>query len=61
MWQKYIIPASIEEAISALADGNLETRVIAGGTDLLLEMDRGQKRGIKSLVDISRLPELAEI
>ena len=27
----------------------------------MLEMERGQKRGIKSLVDISRLPELAEI
>ncbi|MFO7716649.1 FAD binding domain-containing protein [Desulfosarcina sp.] len=35
---EYIAPKSIEEALAALARGGKETRIIAGGTDLLVKI-----------------------
>ena len=61
MWQKYIIPANIEEALQSLSEDPGKTRLIAGGTDLILEIERGQRKDIETVIDVSRLPGLAEI
>lgn len=61
MWQNYHIPASLDEALNALNGNTGNTRVISGGTDLMLEMERGQRKSIDTLVDISRLMELQQI
>lgn len=61
MWQKYIIPASIEETLGHLSGNTGKTRIIAGGTDLMLEIERGQRKGIETLIDVSRLPGFTEI
>ncbi len=61
MWQSYIIPATIEDAISALSSEPGKTRLVAGATDLLLEMERGVRKGIEKLVDISRVAGLDQI
>lgn len=61
MWQRYFIPASIEEAVSILADHSGKARIIAGGTDLMLEIEREQRGGIETLVDVSRLPGIDKI
>jgi carbon-monoxide dehydrogenase medium subunit len=36
-------------------------RVVAGGTDLLLELQQGRKPRVAALVDITRIPEMAQI
>ncbi|MEA3326681.1 MAG: FAD binding domain-containing protein [Chloroflexota bacterium] len=61
MWEQYRLVGSIEEAASALSEIGEEARIIAGGTDLILEIERGIRKGIKALIDISAIPGLDEI
>lgn len=61
MWSRYIIPASIEETLQHLSGNTGKVRIIAGGTDLLLEIERNQRKDIETLIDVSRLPGFAEI
>lgn len=58
---RYEAPASVEEALAVLARHRSGARLIAGGTDLVLEMRRGSRPGVKTLVDISRVPGLDRI
>jgi carbon-monoxide dehydrogenase medium subunit len=60
MWQKYITPTTLQEAVSLLA-ANKNARIIAGGTDLVLEIERGIRPNLQTLIDISRIPELDRI
>lgn len=61
MWQNYINAVSLDEALSILAKHGEKARIVAGATDLLLEMERGTRKGIETLVDISRIPEIDRI
>lgn len=60
MWQNYLLPASVEEALEMLADYNGRAHLVAGGTDLILELREG-KRQIETLVDVTRIPGLDTI
>lgn len=40
----YIRPATVDEACAALADGGKASRVIAGGTDLMVQIHERDKR-----------------
>lgn len=60
MLQDYLIPKTTEEALSYLQGGKGQARVIAGGTDLLLDLADGKKEaGV--LVDITRIAGLNKI
>ncbi len=60
MLQDYLFPETIDEAISFLKSSAGQARIIAGGTDLLLDIPEGKvKTG--SLIDITRIPELRKI
>jgi xanthine dehydrogenase iron-sulfur cluster and FAD-binding subunit A len=61
MWNNYYSVTSIEEALGILSRDPLHSRIIAGGTDLILEMERGVRKGIDTLIDITRVPYLDEI
>ena len=54
MWQSYHTPASIDETLRLLAKHGSEARIIAGGTDLLIELRRGVRQA-PVLIDISRV------
>ncbi len=56
-YARYLRPMSIDEALEMLAEHRGSARIVAGGTDLLLEMDRGI-RSVEVLIDISRTPGL---
>jgi len=60
MWQAYHTPHTLDEALQLLTDRQAEARLIAGGTDLIIEMERGQ-RTPKTIIDISRIPNLDTI
>ena len=57
MWQEYLYPETVDEALDLLADHAGEARIVAGGTDLVLQLRRGERRAV-CLVDISRIAAL---
>jgi len=54
MWQTYYTPTSIDETLRLLAEHGPEARIIAGGTDLLVELRHGT-RPAPVLIDITRI------
>ncbi len=54
-------PTSLEEALALLATEPDRSRVVAGGTDLLLEMQRGGRPQTDVLIDLNSIKELAGI
>lgn len=61
MWNDYYCVGSLAEALQIMADKGSRARIVAGATDLILEMERGVRRGIETLVDITRIPNLDRI
>jgi xanthine dehydrogenase iron-sulfur cluster and FAD-binding subunit A len=61
MWNQYINAATIDEVLQALAEGGERARIVAGATDLILEIERGVRTGIETLIDVTRIPNLDHI
>jgi len=59
-WIDYASPHSIEEAISLLAQYCGKARILAGGTDLIVEL-RNHARDSDLVIDGKGIPELNEI
>jgi len=59
MWQTYYSPTSIDEALRLLAEHGPQARIIAGGTDLLVELQRGAQAS--ALVDVTRIGGLDQV
>ncbi|MCC6470670.1 MAG: xanthine dehydrogenase family protein subunit M [Alphaproteobacteria bacterium] len=53
----YTAPATVEEAVAQLGTG---ARVLAGGTDLIVQMREG-RRQVGHVVDLKRIAELTEV
>ncbi|MGH2508480.1 MAG: FAD binding domain-containing protein [Ktedonobacteraceae bacterium] len=60
MWNEYLQPASLAQALDLLQDAAGQARLIAGGTDVLVELQRGVKP-TSTLIDLSALSELHAI
>lgn len=61
MWKKYHIVATINQALDILNDERENARIVAGGTDLILELKQGVRHPINTLIDISRIPGFHKI
>lgn len=61
MWDRYYSATTLEETVDLLAQHGRHARIIAGGTDILLELERGLRPDVHALIDISRLPFLQQI
>lgn len=59
-WIDFEAPNTLDEAVSILASKGDRARVIAGGTDLLVQL-RGGRRSVDVVVDIKGIPELNEL
>ena len=54
-----VTPGDLGSALDVLAQPN--TKPIAGGTDLMVELDRGEHQGVETLVDLTRIAGLDAI
>jgi len=61
MWHNYINATSIDEVLKILAENREHARIVAGATDLILELERGIRKGIDTLIDVTRIPDLDHI
>lgn len=61
MWHEYISAQTTDEVVQILASKGAEARIIAGGTDLILELERKVRPNVKTLIDVSRTAGLDEI
>ena len=59
--RRHVAPATLAEALAVLATEPGRARPVAGGTDLLLELERGGGEGTDTLVDLSRIGGLDEV
>jgi xanthine dehydrogenase iron-sulfur cluster and FAD-binding subunit A len=57
MWQTYLRPTDLEEALGLLREHAGRARLVAGGTDVLVELQRGVQP-TSTLIDIAALREL---
>jgi len=61
LWQEYKRPASVAEAVQALASASGPALPIAGGTDLLLDLKQGNHPPIHTLIDLTFIPEMSAL
>lgn len=60
MWQEFISPFSVEEALEILERNEGRARLVAGGTDLIIQLKTGEKDA-DCLVSINEIQSLKHI
>jgi carbon-monoxide dehydrogenase medium subunit len=56
----YVAPRTIDEAVAVLAEKGDRAKILAGGTDILVQLREGRKEA-NILVDIKNIPEVNEL
>ncbi len=57
-WSTYVLAQTVDEALRVMSSAPGMVRPVAGGTDLLLDIQQGHHSPIDTLVDISGIQEL---
>ena len=60
-WIDFKSPNSVEDAVDLLNDADGKARVLAGGTDLLVQLRGGRFDDVNLVVDGKNIPELNEL
>jgi len=60
-WQNYHLAKDLADALRALEGAPAPVEVLAGGTDLLLDLQQGRHAPVHTLVDVTGIPELKAI
>lgn len=58
LWQNFVRPANLTDALEALRDSPAPAMAIAGGTDLLLDLEQGRHSPVRTLVDLTSVAEM---
>ena len=56
----YVAPASVDEAVAVLKQHGQSARILAGGTDIIVQ-EREGRRNVGVMVDVKAIPELTGI
>ena len=60
MWQEYFQPQALDDALALLARYGEGARIVAGGTDIIVELSRGI-RPTSTLIDVTAIPGLRHV
>jgi len=60
-WQNYLQPKTLAEAMDALANAPRPIIPIAGGTDLLLDLEQGRHAPVQTLLDVNSIEEMTHL
>ncbi len=58
LWQNYVRPKNLAEAMDAFATAPRPLMPIAGGTDLLLDLEQGRHSPVQTLIDVTSIAEM---
>lgn len=58
---EYKAPTTLHEAVELLAGAGQQGRVLAGGTDVIVQLREGRRPNINMLVDVKKVPEVNEL
>ncbi len=61
LWQNYLRPKTLSEAMDAFANAPRPLAPIAGGTDLLLDLEQGHHPPVQTLIDVTEIKELVAL
>lgn len=61
LWQNYIQPKTLSEAMDAFANAPRPLAPIAGGTDLLLDLEQGRHSPVQTLIDVTGISEMIKL
>ena len=58
LWQTYLKPKNLSEAMDALAHAARPLVPMAGGTDLMLDLEQGRHEPVQTLLDVTSIVEM---
>ncbi len=61
LWQNYLRPKTLLEALDALAGAPQPLAILAGGTDLLLDLQQGRRAPVRTLIDVTSVAEMTAL
>jgi xanthine dehydrogenase FAD-binding subunit len=61
LWQEYLRPTNLSQAIKAFAEAPRPILPVAGGTDLLLDLEQGRHTPVHTLLDVTSIAEMAAL
>jgi carbon-monoxide dehydrogenase medium subunit len=61
LWQEYLRPTNLSQAIKAFSEASGPILPIAGGTDLLLDLEQGRHTPVHTLLDVTSIREMTAL
>ena len=61
LWQNYYLPKTVDDAVQLLTAAPASSRLVAGGTDLLLDIQQGRHPPVATLIDVSDITEMCAL
>lgn len=61
LWQEYLRPTNLSQALQAFAEASGPVLPIAGGTDLLLDLEQGRHAPVHTLLDVTSIQEMTAL
>jgi xanthine dehydrogenase FAD-binding subunit len=61
LWKNYYLARNLQDALEVMAAAQRESRsasLVAGGTDLLLDVQQGRRAPVDLMVDVTAIPEM---
>ena len=58
LWEEYYLAESVPAALSVLSAKSGGARLVVGGTDIFLDIQKGRLQPFHTLVDVANIPKM---